>query len=132
MPTPRETIIDLENRFWQSIVDQDTDTALEMLTEPAIMVSPHGAMKFGHEDYRKMAEKGPMVLESFELTDMDVVFPNDTTAVATYHARQKLSARGKSEGTEQEMNDTSTWIRTPGGWKCVIHTETPAGENRKS
>jgi len=73
-----------------------------------------------------------MVLESFELTDMDVVFPNATTAVATYHARQKLAARGKSEKTEQEMNDTSTWIRTSDGWKCVMHTETPAGDDRKS
>jgi hypothetical protein len=26
----------------------------------------------------------------------------------------------------QEMNDTSTWIRTLDGWKCVVHTETPA------
>ena len=58
MATPRETIIDLENKFWQSMVDQDTDIALEMLTEPALMVSANGAMKFGHSDYRQMAEKG--------------------------------------------------------------------------
>jgi ketosteroid isomerase-like protein len=58
MQPQAKTIIDLENRFWKSIVDQDTDTALEMLCEPALMVSAHGAMKFGHDQYRKMAEEG--------------------------------------------------------------------------
>src|ERR1044072_6013785 len=131
MATPRDTIIDLENRFWQSMVDQDTDIALDMLTEPALMVSPHGAMKFGHEEYRNMAERGPMVLKEFELSNMEVVFPNDSTAVCTYHARQKMAPRGKSDGTEQVMNDTSTWVKTRDGWKCVMHTESPANGEPK-
>ena len=131
MATPRDTIIDLENKFWQSIVDNDTEIALDILTEPALMVSAHGAMKFGHEQYRKMAEQGSQVLESFELSNMEVVFPNDTTAVATYHVRQKVAPRGKSGATEQEMNDTSTWVKTRDGWKCVMHTETPADKERK-
>jgi ketosteroid isomerase-like protein len=130
MPTPRETIIDLEKKFWQSMVDDDTDTALEMLCEPALMVSSHGAMKFDRAGYRKMAEQGQYVLSEFELSDMQVVFPNDTTAVLTYHARQKLTPRGKSEGMVQEVNDTSTWIKSGDRWLCVMHTETPAGGER--
>lgn len=130
MANPRETIIDLENKFWQSMVDHDTDIALDMLTEPALMVSSHGVMKFGHEDYRRMAEKDSLVLKEFELTNMEVVFPNDATAVCSYRARQRMSQRGKSDATEQEMNDTSTWVKTPEGWKCVMHTETPAGARK--
>ena len=38
MPTPSKTLIDLENRFWQAIVDQDPDTATALLTEPALVV----------------------------------------------------------------------------------------------
>jgi ketosteroid isomerase-like protein len=131
MATPRETIIDLENKFWQSMVDQDTNMALDMLTEPAVMVSAHGAMKFGHEEYRKMAEHGNLQVKSFELSNMEVVFPNATTAVATYHVKQQVAPRGKSGATEQEMNDTSTWVKTEDGWKCVMHTETPADGERK-
>lgn len=130
MPTSSKTLIDLETKFWQSMVNQDTDTALEMLTEPALMVSSHGAMKFDHAGYRKMAEQGSMVLTSFELSDMEVVFPNDTTAVLTYHVKQAVAPRGKGEPTEQEMNDTSTWIQDGTGWRCVMHTETPAGARR--
>lgn len=129
MATPSKTLIDLEKKFWQSMVDQDTDAALEMLVEPALMVSSHGAMKFDHAGYRKMAEQGSMVVTSFELSNVETVFPNDTTAILTYRVRQEVAPRGDGESTEQEMNDTSTWVRTPGGWKCVMHTETPVESN---
>ena len=52
-----------------------------------------------------------MVLESFELSDMNVVFPNDSTAVLTYRVKQKMAKRGDSKSALQEMNDTSTWIK---------------------
>ena len=95
MATPRETLIELETKFWQSMVDQDADVALEMLNEPALMVSAHGAMKFDHDAYRKMAEQGSEVLTSFELSNMDVVFPNDKTAILTYRVKQGVAPRGK-------------------------------------
>ena len=126
MSTPAKTLMDLEKKFWQSMVDQDTDAALEMLSEPALMVSSHGSMKFDHAGYRKMAEQGTMIVTSFEFSDMNVVFPNETVAILTYHVTQVLASRGKSEKTVQEMNDTSTWIQTGKRWQCVMHTETPA------
>ena len=130
MQMPSKTLIDLETKFWQSMVDQDTDAALNMLSEPALMVSEHGAMKFDHDGYRKMADQGPMVLTSFEFSDMDVMFPNDTTAVVTYRVRQGVAPRGEGESTTQEMNDTSTWVQNGKRWQCVMHTETPADVKR--
>ena len=49
MTTPSKTLMDLEKKFWQSMVDEDTDAALAMLTEPAVMVNAYGSMKFDHE-----------------------------------------------------------------------------------
>ena len=125
MATPTKTLVELENKFWQSIVDQDADTATEMLCEPSLMVSVHGAMKFDHAAYRKMALQGSMVLTSFELSNVDVVFPNDATAIVTYKVKQSMARRGETNGTVQEMCDTSTWIHTGGRWRCAMHTETP-------
>lgn len=125
-PTPAQTLIDLETKFWQSMVDHDTDTATQMLCEPALMVSSHGAMKFDRTAYRKMAAQDSLVLTSFELKDIDVMFPNDITAILTYRVKQAMKAKGKSESTVQEMNDTSTWVRQGSQWQCVMHTETPA------
>ena len=126
MTTPTKTLVDLETKFWQSMVDEDTDAALAILTEPALMVSAHGAMKFDHEGYRKMAEQGSMVVTSFEFSDMEVVFPNEKTAILTYRVKQGVATRGNGKTSVQQMNDTSTWIRVGQHWKCVMHTETPA------
>lgn len=125
MQNPSSTLVDLERRFWQSMVDSDTDAALDLLCEPALMVSSHGAMKFDHAGYRKMAEHGTMVVKSFEFSDIEVVFPNDATAILSYRVRQGVAPRGNGAATEQNMNDTSTWVKTEQGWRCAMHTETP-------
>jgi hypothetical protein len=125
MATARQELVALETRFWQSMVDQDTDTALNMLHEPALMISSHGVVKFDHEGYRKMAEQGGLVLTSFEFTDMDVVFPNDATAVLTYRVKQGVAQRGDGKAETQEMADSSTWVKEGGQWRCVMHSETP-------
>ncbi len=125
MQTRNSTLIDLEKKFWQSMVDNDTDVALKLLCEPALMVSAHGAMKFDHDGYRKMAEQGTMVVKSFEFDDVEVVFPNDATAILSYRVNQGVAPRGKGSTTQQEMHDTSTWVRTDQGWRCAMHTETP-------
>jgi hypothetical protein len=90
------------------------------------MVGAHGAMQFDHAKYREMAEKGSMVLRSYVLSDLNVLFPNDSTAVITYHSKQEMSPRGKDKGTVQEMNFSSTWVKDREDWKCVVHTETPS------
>jgi hypothetical protein len=126
MQTNSKELIDLENRFWRSIVDEDTDVALGMLDEPALMVSAHGAMKFDHATYRRMAEQGDQVVKSYELSDVDVVFPNDDTAILTYRVKQAVAPRSQpGRATEEVMADSSTWVRKDGQWRCVMHTETP-------
>ncbi|MDR7335484.1 nuclear transport factor 2 family protein [Roseateles asaccharophilus] len=124
MPSTDSTLIALEKKFWQSMVDEDTDTALAMLDEPSLMVSSHGAMQFSHDQYREMAENGSMVIKSFELSDMQVMYPNDDTAVLTYRVKQAIAMRGKSGEIEQEMADSTVWVRKDGEWRCVMHTET--------
>lgn len=132
MQTASSELITLEKRFWQSMVDEDTDTALSMLDEPALMVSTHGAMQFDHAGYRQMAEQGSMVVKSFELSDMNVVFPTEETAVLTYRVKQAIAPRGKSKETKQDMTDSSVWVRKDDGWRCVMHTETPVGNGNAS
>ncbi len=123
----RKTLIDLETRFWQSMIDNDTESAVGLLNEPSLMVSSHGTMQFDHAAYRKMAENGARVLTSFEFSDMQVVFPDEKTAILAYRVKQAMAPRGKEDqSTEQDMYDTSTWIRSGNAWHCVMHTETPA------
>jgi ketosteroid isomerase-like protein len=128
MQTSAKTIIDLERKFWQSLVDQDTDAALDMLCEPALLVSAQGAMKFDHDGYRRMAEDSGYAVQSYELSNMEVIFPSDDTAVVTYRAKQRVSPNGDGRSAELEMNDSTTWVKTRDGWKCAVHTESPTAQ----
>jgi hypothetical protein len=125
MTTSAKTLIDLETKFWQSMVDQDTDAALQLLHDPAMMSTAHGAMKFDHAGYRKMADQGTMVVTSFALSDVEVVFPTETTAVMTYQVKQTVATREGGKSSTQNMSDTSTWVHAGKRWQCVLHTESP-------
>ncbi len=126
MPNDADAVVALERRFWDSLVDQDVAGAIALLTEPALMVSEHGAMQFDHEEYRRMAEKGPLVLKSYEFTDVNVLVPSQDVAIVTYRAKQVVGGRGESKSISQEVVDSSTWLRSGSGWKCAAHTETMA------
>lgn len=122
----RQTLIDLEKKFWHALVDENVDVATRLLAEPALMVGTHGALKFDRATYRKMAREGPMVVTSFEFSDMQVELPTDAMGILTYCVKQGVAPRrDKAGSTEQVMHDSSTWIRIDGEWQCVMHTETP-------
>ena len=123
MTTHTKTLIYLETKFWQSMVDQDTDAALQLLHDPAMMATAHGAMKFDHAGYRKMAEQGSMVVTAFALSDVEVMFPAETTAVLTYRVKQTVGERDGGQSITQNMLDTSTWVYLNQRWQCVLHTE---------
>jgi hypothetical protein len=122
----------LEHNFWQSMVDGDTDAAVSMLDEPALLVSTHGAIQFDRDGYRQMAEQSSVVIKSFELDDIKVVFPTDDTAVLTYSVRQTLAPRSEPGEVVQDMTDTSVWTHKHGQWLCVLHTESPVDRSMRA
>ena len=121
MHTPRHRIEQLERAFWQSMVDDDPKVATGMLADTALMVSGHGAMSFDHAGYTKMAKDPSHRLVQFKLSDMDVMFPSDDLAIATYKVQQQVERDGKP--MQMQAVDSSTWVRRDGEWKCVAHTE---------
>lgn len=119
------TIERLEKDFWQSMVDKDAGKAMAMIAEESLIVGPEGTMKIGPAQYRKMAEEGQWTLESFEFSDVNVIFPTDDTAVIAY----KVHEKGTMKGERMDLNcaDSSTWVREDKEWKCALHTETILG-----
>ena len=116
----------LEKAFWNSMVSGEPEVATGMLTEPAVMVSGHGATKFDHAAYTRMANDDRYKLVDYTISEMDVIFPRDDVAVATYHVDQKMEMQGKP--SQMRMYDTSTWVKVDGKWRCVMHTESPVEE----
>lgn len=99
---------------------------LNLLTEPALMVSSQGAMKFDHAGYRKMAEGGAFKLLDFKMSKTQVVFPTDDVAVIAYQVDEKTEMKGKKMKAKKSYS--STWVRMGKSWKCVVHTESPMEE----
>lgn len=117
----------LERAFWDSMVDGKPEIATGMLTEPAVMVSEHGVTKFDHATFTKMAKDDRHKLIDYTLSEIDVVFPREDVAVASYHANQRMEMQGKP--VQMDVYDTSTWIKVDGQWRCVMHTESPVARN---
>lgn len=121
----RTEIESLERAFWQSLVDDQPEVAAGMLTSTALMVSANGAMSFDPPTYEKMAADPKYRLLDYRFSDMDVLFPSDDVAIATYRAWQKY-AKG-DEIIEEDVVDSSTWLKLDGKWRCAAHTEARAG-----
>ena len=123
MPDTDKDLIALEHRFWQSMVDGDTDTALGLLAEPALMVSSHGSMQFDHAGYRKMAEDPRFALKAFDLSNTKVLRP--VRRRRDRHLRSRPDHHHGRPRGPCACSDSSTWVRRDGKWLCAIHTETP-------
>jgi hypothetical protein len=126
MQTASETILGLETRFWQSMVDKDIDTAMKLIADECLIAGPMGTMQITPEKYGEMAREGAWRLDKFEFTDVNVICPNDDTAVIAYKVHQ--TGTMKDEKMDLLCADSSTWIRDGQAWKCVLHTETVIGK----
>ena len=121
MQQARQEIEQLENAFWKSLVERDAKAATAMLAPEALMVSSHGTLRFDPAQYARMLEDPAHGLLEYSLSDMDVLFPTDGVAIATYRARQAMQMDGRR--MEQDVVDSSTWVKVDGAWKCAAHTE---------
>ena len=122
MATQKE-IMDLERKFWQTMVDMDVDTATALLDEQSTVAGARGIHYFTPAEYKAMALAGDARITSFEFSDEKVIFPTADIAVASYKARQSFTMGGNSH--EMVMYDTTTWVRKDGQWLACAHTETP-------
>ena len=122
MAGDKQQIIDLESKFWQSMKDKDPQTASAMIADPSMVVGPMGTMKMDPTTYARMTEEGDWTLKSFEMDDVEVVFPNPDTAVVGYKVHQRGEAKGKP--MDLKCADSTVWVRDGAEWKVALHTET--------
>ena len=135
MPS-KQQIIDLEKRFWQSMVDRDVETSVSLMPKQSIVAGASGVAKLGHADYRAMAKDGEKLweLKSFAFEDVEVAFPTEAVALIAYTVSMKMKVDGKTHSLKAA--DATTWINTDGKWLAALHTESlmgdPFGRDRKA
>lgn len=128
-----QQILNLENQFWQSMIDKDAEAGVRLTADPCIVAGAQGVSRIDSKTFAKMVEHGTWVLHDYEFSDVKVERVTDDVAVIAYKVRENLTVDGKK--LTLEAADASTWVRNGDGWKCALHTESvlgdPYGRDRK-
>lgn len=126
-------ILELENKFWQSMIDKDAKAGAALIAESSIVTGAQGVGKIDRKSFAKMMETGTWTLHNYEFSDVKVEKVTDDVAVIAYKVRETLTVDGKE--LTMEAADASTWVRQGGEWVCALHTESvlgdPYGRDRK-
>jgi ketosteroid isomerase-like protein len=122
MADSTQTIVDLETRFWKVLVDKDTARAAALIADECLITGPSGALRIDPGKYSEMISAGEWTLDTFEFSDVKVIFPGEDTAVVAYKVRQKGELKG--EPMDLECADSTAWVRDGRAWKCALHTQT--------
>jgi ketosteroid isomerase-like protein len=117
-----DIIVKLKNAFWQSMKDKDADKAMTMIADECLITGPMGTLRSDPADYKRMTEQGGWDLDRFELSDVQVIFPSDDTAIIAYKVHQ--TGTMKDQPMDLNCADSTTWVRDGNDWKCALHTET--------
>jgi hypothetical protein len=119
-------ILALENRFWQSMIDKDTDAGAGLIADRSIVTGAQGVNGVDKKTFKKMMEMGDWTLHSYEFTDVKVEPVTKDVVVIAYKVREDLTVEGKK--LTMEAADASTWVRDGGEWLCALHTESVLGD----
>lgn len=115
-------IIELENKYWQAMVENDVDTALDLTDEPCIVSGASGVRSVTHAEFQQMMGSSEFKMKDFTIQDTEIHMLNRTTAVLAYTVREEMVGDG-GEVKVIEAADSSTWIKREDGWKCAMHSE---------
>jgi uncharacterized protein (TIGR02246 family) len=124
--TIEQEITALERQYWDAMRDRDTETALKLTDDPAIVTGAQGHMKIDPTQFSRMLESETWTLLDYELDDVQVLAPTDDVAVIAYKVTEQMTVEGKP--LTLKAADASTWVRRDGRWLCVLHTESVLGD----
>jgi uncharacterized protein (TIGR02246 family) len=120
-------LLDLEQRYWQAIKDQDVDAAMRLTDEPCIVTGAQGIGLLDRETLAAMLKATSYTLNRFVLKDgAQVRLLRDDVAIVAYQVHEELTVDGKP--VTLDAADSSTWVRRDGRWLCALHTEAIAGD----
>jgi len=129
-----DEILDLENRFWQTMISRDVDTATALTAESCIITGAQGVSQIDKATMGKMLAGGQWKLLDYSFDEVKVVAPTADLAVIGYKVVEHVELDGQP--IELKAADASTWVREAGKWVCVLHTESvlgdPFGRDRKA
>lgn len=109
-----------------AMITKDVDTAVRMSDDPCYIAGAQGVSQISNEQYRKLMTDGKWELHSYDMDRTLAGLISPEVAIIAYTVTEKLTVDGKP--LTLTANDSSTWVRRNGEWKCSLHTEAVAGD----
>lgn len=109
-----------------AMITKDVDTAVRMSDDPCYIAGAQGVSQISNEQYRKLMTDGKWELHSYDMDRTLARLISPEVAIIAYTVTEKLTVDGKP--LTLTANDSSTWVRRNGEWKCSLHTEAVAGD----
>jgi hypothetical protein len=115
-----KAVIDLEKKMWERGKNKQAEDYRKALA-PGFRAVHADGIRDGDKDIQSMLADE---IKEYSLSDFNVTFPNQDTAVMTY----KGAMKGVSKGIESSSNfyASAVWARQNGEWKNVLYTQTKA------
>jgi hypothetical protein len=120
MTTMTDELLDLERSAWQALSSSGDDAAAfydQALAGEVLMLLPMGMVIDDRQQVVDSMHGEPW--SSYELDDERVLPLGDDGAVVAYTARAR---RGDND---YRALINSTYVRDDGGWRLVVHQQTP-------
>ncbi len=118
----REELLALERRGWDALCDATgAEVYGELMTPDGLMVLADGTVMGRDEVVAALRQSPPWA--SYEIADVRVL------PVGTGSAALVYTGRGWRTGEREPFTAamTSTYVRTDGGWRLALYTQTPLG-----
>ncbi len=124
----RDELLGLERQFWEAFRTNDAAGAAGLTDQECIVVGAQGVGKLSPPQLAGMMEHATYVLERYELDagTLQMTSLGDNTEIVAYRVKEWLTVDG--EPVTLEAFDSSVWVRRDAGWRCVLHTESIAGD----
>jgi hypothetical protein len=113
----KEAIIAKEKAAWQAFKDKKSDDFKKLLSADLVAVYSNGILTL-QKELEAMAKTE---MQSFDLSDFNVVFPDPGTAIISYKAKVQSTSEGKD--TSGTYNNGSVWRMIKGQWRAIFHTD---------
>lgn len=125
-PASPETLLALETRYWNAIKDKDADTAAALSEEPCLIVGAQGISELSRAKLRTLLQGASYELRDFSIEDLRLRPLGEDLVAVAYQVSESLVVDGQA--IRLQAFDTSLWARREGQWRCVMHTESLAGD----
>src|SRR5688572_23667372 len=91
-----QELLELEQRYWQAIKDQDVETAMRLSDDPCIVTGAQGVTSLDRKSLGAMMKSPSYTLDRFELDkNVQVRQVSDDVAIVAYKVHEELTVEGK-------------------------------------